>query len=373
MNSSEVMEPTVGYIKNKVFPKILLVFFLICFYSNTLIAQDNQTFSIGSIEAKSGEKVSGSLIIEKGINQETFIPITIINGAKSGPVLTLVAGIHGTEYVPIITLQQLINEINTSELFGTIIMVHIANIPSYKGRAVYLSPIDNKNLNRVFPGKKNGTISERIAYTITNEIIKKSDFYIDLHGGEFNEHLVNFIYFYYGCPEGDLCKKSSMIAHAMGNKYLIPYKYNSLPDSVKNYWSELAAYRNGVASVTVEIGDNGQTDLEEIEFAKRGIINVLRTIGMLEGEVFKNEHPLYLYDENKLISNHNGIFYSLVEKGQYIVNGTLVGYSTDYWGNILEEFHSPISGIVEVIIKIPTINKGESVCVVSKVKEKFEE
>ena len=129
----------------------------------------SKTHCVGS--AKSGEKITGSLIVEDDIDKGTFIPITIINGAKPGPVLTLVAGIHGTEYVPIIAAQKIVNEIEPAELSGTLIVVHIANIPSFKGRGVYSSPIDHKNLNRVFPGKKDGTVSERIAYTITNEII----------------------------------------------------------------------------------------------------------------------------------------------------------------------------------------------------------
>ncbi|MCB2222517.1 MAG: succinylglutamate desuccinylase/aspartoacylase family protein [Bacteroidetes bacterium] len=207
MDSYKDMEAIFASDKRIFFLQVLFVFLLISSFSNILIAQNNKTFTVGSIEAKSGEKVSDSLIVEKGFDEGTFIPITIINGAKSGPVLTLVAGVHGTEYVPIISLQQLLNEINPNELSGTIIMVHIANIPSFSGRAVYSSPIDNKNLNRCFPGKNKGTISERIAYTITNEIIKKSDYYIDLHGGEFNEAIVDFIYFQVGCPEIHICEQ----------------------------------------------------------------------------------------------------------------------------------------------------------------------
>ena len=147
MNSHKDLEAISTSNRRIVFLHILFVFLLNSSFSNILIAQNSKTFTIGSIESKSGEKVSGSLIIENGVDKGTFIPITIINGAKPGPVLTLVAGVHGTEYVPIISLQQLSNEINPYELSGTVIMVHIANIPSFSDRAVYSSPIDNKNLN----------------------------------------------------------------------------------------------------------------------------------------------------------------------------------------------------------------------------------
>lgn len=355
-------------IKRRIVFSIALILF-----TTLLSAQDDRTITIGNIEAKSGEKVSGSLIVEKGIDEGTIIPVTIINGAKSGPVLTLVAGIHGTEYVPIITLQQLLNEINPNELSGTVILVHIANIPSYNKRLAYYNPVDNKNLNRVFPGNEDGTISERIAFTITNEIIKRSDYYIDLHGGEADQSLVNFIYFDYGCTDNDLCKKSSIMAHAMGINYLIPEKNNSVHDSVKYAWSDLIAFRNGVPAIAVDIGDRGKVDLEEIKIAKQGIINVMRTINMLDGKAFKNEQAIYLIDENFISSNHNGIFYSVVEKEQYISKGTLLGYTTDYWGNVLEEYFSPITGMVVIANSIPTINRNDLVFKIARVTDKLEE
>ena len=96
------------------------ILFLICIsFSNELIAQQNEIFSVGSIKAKRGEKVTGQLLIEKGIDQETFIPVSIINGVHAGPVLALVAGVHGTEFVPIIALQQLLKKLNPEELSGT--------------------------------------------------------------------------------------------------------------------------------------------------------------------------------------------------------------------------------------------------------------
>src|ERR1700722_5699797 len=93
----------------------------------------------------------------------TTIPITVIKGSKPGPVLALTAGIHGYEYPPILALQRL----QVKKLAGTLIIVHVANMPSFLGRTVYFSPLDGKNLNRVFPGKKDGTEAEQIAHAIT--------------------------------------------------------------------------------------------------------------------------------------------------------------------------------------------------------------
>jgi hypothetical protein len=310
---------------------ILFLLFIVSIFSNILIAQNNKTFTIGSIEAKSGEKVSGSLIVERGIDEGTFIPITIINGAKSGPVLTLVAGVHGTEYVPVIALQEIVNEINPKDLNGTLVLVHIANVLAFRNRIPYVNPVDSKNLNRLFPGKENGTISERIAYTITNEIAKKSDYFIDLHGGEFNERVLDYLYFYYDCPDPELNEKSKLLAHAFENKYLIPFDYKWIPDSLLPEYCDFAALRQGTAAITLEWGDRGIALQEEIELANKGIINVLKTVKMLAGEPFVNKHAIYIYNENTVNSNYDGILYTKVDKGQFIKKGTLIGYTTDYW------------------------------------------
>src|SRR6185437_1071582 len=144
----------------------------------------NTDFAAGPVQAAPGKMASGN--IDLG---DAAIPITIFNGAKNGPVLALVDGNHGYEYPPILALQMLRPKINPKKLAGAVIMVHVANMPSFLGRTVYFSPIDQKNLNRVYPGKQDGTVSERIAYAITNEVIDRCDYLLDLHCGDGNESL----------------------------------------------------------------------------------------------------------------------------------------------------------------------------------------
>src|SRR5580658_9164019 len=124
----------------------------------------------------------------------TQIPVTTIEGARPGPTLALIAGNHGYEYPPILALQELRTQIDEATLSGTVIMVHVANMPSFLGRTVYFSPVDGKNLNRVYPGKPDGTVSERIAHAITTEVIEKADYVLDLHCGDGNEWLRPYVY-----------------------------------------------------------------------------------------------------------------------------------------------------------------------------------
>src|SRR5690349_18132697 len=113
--------------------------------------------------------------IPAGVDAGTEIPVTTIRGGRPGPTLALVAGNHGYEYPPILALQKLKAHVQPDKLAGTAILVHVANMPSFLGRTVYFSPVDGKNLNRCYPGDPNGTVSERIAYAITKEVIERCD------------------------------------------------------------------------------------------------------------------------------------------------------------------------------------------------------
>jgi predicted deacylase len=143
-------------------------------------AAAQEPFRVAGITAAPGSLASGTIRIPaRPGDNGTELPVSIVHGARPGPVLALVAGVHGQEYTPILALQRLRTGIDPKALTGTVIMVHVANMPSYLARTIYYSPLDNKNLNRVFPGKADGTVSERIADVITREVIDRATHVID--------------------------------------------------------------------------------------------------------------------------------------------------------------------------------------------------
>ena len=170
-----------------------------------------KSFSVGKISAAAGTKASGFLEIAARAGDEgSRVPVTVIHGAKPGPVLGLVAGTHGYEYSPIIAMQRILSHIDAKQLAGTVIIVHVANLASFHGRTVYYSPVDGKNLNRVYPGKADGTLSERVALAITRDVIEKSDYVVDLHCGDGNEALRPYTYWMTsGTPEVRPMKSST--------------------------------------------------------------------------------------------------------------------------------------------------------------------
>src|SRR5688572_21365611 len=102
--------------------------------------------TIAGITAAPGAKTSGIIAIPARADSGTQLPITIIRGATSGPTLGLIGGTHGSEVAPVIALQRLRGQIDPAQLKGTLLIVHVANMPSFLGRTIYYSPIDGKNL-----------------------------------------------------------------------------------------------------------------------------------------------------------------------------------------------------------------------------------
>ncbi|MCC9166528.1 succinylglutamate desuccinylase/aspartoacylase family protein [Pontibacter sp. XAAS-A31] len=121
-----------------------------------------KSFSFAGEKIKAGTKKSILLPVGSGQNI-TVIPVTVFHGAKKGPVLGITAGVHGLEYAPIMASQQLPKHLGPAVMSGTVILVHMANVPAFLHRALMVNPVDGKNLNRVFPGKPDGTLTEQIA------------------------------------------------------------------------------------------------------------------------------------------------------------------------------------------------------------------
>ncbi|MGQ0539910.1 MAG: M14 family metallopeptidase, partial [Gemmatimonadaceae bacterium] len=110
-----------------------------------------QEVTIGALSVGPGGRASGFLEVPAAMDSATRVPITVLRGTRPGPVLALVAGTHGSEVAPIIALQRVRELIDPRrDLRGTLILVHVANLPSFVHRTIYRNPWDQKNLNRVY-------------------------------------------------------------------------------------------------------------------------------------------------------------------------------------------------------------------------------
>lgn len=289
----------------------------------------------------------------------TRIPVTTIEGSP-GPTLALIAGNHGYEYPPILALQKLRGELGSeAALRGIAIMVHVANTPSFLGRTVYFSPVDGKNLNRCYPGRPDGTVSERIAHAITTEVIDRADCVLDLHCGDGNESLRPYVY---QTVTGDaaLNKSIERIALAFGIDHLVIDRSRPTDPARSVYCSNTAITR-GKPAITVESGYLGCTDARCVDQIAHGVRGVMRELGMMPDGPPPLETAVYLDPVEVLSSPATGILYPHVERGESVGKGQLLARITDFFGTEIAEVRAPFAGEVLYIVATPPITEGQPV------------
>lgn len=296
----------------------------------------------------------------------TQIPISTIRGARPGPVLALIAGNHGYEYPPILALQQLPASIEAHEMAGTLILVHVANMPSFLGRTVYFSPVDGRNLNRVYPGHPDGTISQRIAFAITTQVIEKADVVLDLHCGDGNEWLRPYVYqAVTGKP--DLDDAIGRLALAFGIDHILVDR-NRPTDPARSLYCSTTAITRGKPAMTVESGGLGGREPEAVEIIVRGIRGVMRELQMLENGPEPLTRPIYLEPSAVITSPATGILYPLVAPDQVVQPGAILAQVTDFFGTPLCDVTAPIGGVVLYIVATPPIVQGQPVACIGTPK-----
>jgi hypothetical protein len=328
-----------------------------------------QALTIGSLTARAGEKASGYIDIPAGVDSATRVPISILRGRQPGPTLALVAGTHGSEVAPIMALQRVRQTIDAAnDLRGTLILVHVANMPSFVHRTIYRNPWDQKNLNRVYPGKPNGTVTERIAYAITTQIIDKADYLVDMHAGDGNESLRPYTYWSDLRVDKRVDSLAKLMALAWGNDHIIIDTGRPKDPAASVYTTNTANLR-GKPAITTEVGYLGVPDEEMIARNYRSVMRLLRHLDMLPGPKEYVEHPLWIDRSEVLTSPESGTWHALVQRGETVQKGTPLGRLTDYFGNEIAVVRSPMTGVVLYIVGTPAITKGEPVGMVGHLLE----
>ena len=314
---------------------------------------------IGTASAGPGEKAQGYLEVPAGVDAGTNIPVVVIHGAKPGKTLALVSGAHGTEYTSIIALEKLINTLDPSQITGNVIIVPLVNILSFEQKVPHVNPLDNKSMNRFYPGKPDGTQTDRASYVITNEVVDHCDYLIDYHGGDLDESLRPYSYWgAMGNAEQDRISKDMVLA--FGLDHIIIWSGRSTDPAASRYLDNTSSLR-GKPSIVVEAGYAGVVETDDVALLVNGTLSTMRALKMLPGEPHYIENPVWLSQVVDVLADGSGIFYPLVKRGTYINQGMKIGYITDYFGKTIAEPRSPVSGVVLHVNAVPSLKKGDNI------------
>jgi len=316
-------------------------------------------FVVGTATAAPGQKAYGTIEVPAGSDPALSIPVVVAHGAHPGPVLALVSGAHGTEYASIIALERVIARLDPAALSGTVIVVPLVNINSFEQKVPHVNPTDRKSMNRFYPGKADGSQTERASYMITKEVVDRCDYLIDLHGGDLDESLRPYSYWpLSGNPKQDAITREMVLAFGIDH---IIISADRPKDPAPSRYLDNTANTRGKPAIAVEAGYAGTAHTDDIELLANGCFNVMRYLKMLPGSVIPVQNPVWIENVQTVTSDQNGIFYPLVERGTYVAQGMKIGTVTDYTGRTTLEARAPVSGIVLYICAVPSMTKGATI------------
>lgn len=312
--------------------------------------------AVGTAAAAPGQRAAGFIEVPAGVDPALRIPVVVVRGRKPGPVLAIVAGSHGTEYASIIAVERLIDHLDAERLSGTVILVPLVNVNSFEEKVPHLNPVDGKNMNRMYPGKAQGTQTERASWAIHKDVVERCDYLLDLHGGDLDENLRPYTYWpETGNEKLDTVTRGMILA--FGVDHIIIEDSRSLDPNHSRYLDQ-DALSAGKPAIIAEAGYAGTVEPEDVDSIVQGSIHVMRYLKMLSGDAPPVEHAVWFASVVTPTSEQTGIFYPLVKKDAYVEAGMKLGYVTDFFGKITEEVRAPVSGVVLYICAVPSMKKG---------------
>jgi hypothetical protein len=289
-----------------------------------------------------------------------LIPFTVVRGAKEGPTLVASGGCHPTEYPGIDATIKLSATIRSEDLAGTFIGVPCVNIPGF-WENTYINPIDGKNIQGLYPGKTDGTISDLIAHDFFNKIVLKANYFLDFHGADIHESEIWFA-MYYG-TEDETEKRSEALAKATGITYI---ENAGAPRGYLGY----EAAKRGIPSALLEmVAHGGRFIPEESAATVEVAFNVMRHLRMLEGTPKKIRGQPWIKDDQPQEIWHSrasayfekeGLYHTDVKPGDMLREGQIVGTVTNWWGEVIETICAPAAGRVGNMVHCPISHPGNT-------------
>lgn len=261
---------------------------------------------------------------------------SIRGGAGDGPTLGVMAGIHGDEPLGVETVRRLVEVLDVGAFRGELALLPVAN-PYALQSLTRNTPLDMSNLNRVFPGSPDGMLTEQLAHAICEHWLPRLDYLIDLHSGG-NLATVDYVYLH----------DDGALSRAFGCEIL--FRGPSFPGSFGDH-----AREHGVPTVVSELGGGQQRNEHYVGKGLRGIRNVMKQLGMLDGEPELPERQVVVDELVVLRPHHGGLMLSEVDPsrlGEEVPKGTVLGrVVSPYTFEELETVTAPFDPALLVLVR----------------------
>ena len=307
----------------------------------------NKTITIGDHVISPGARINVSLpVADLSTATSLSMPVKVISGRKAGPVLFVSAAIHGDELNGVEIIRRLLKRKILRSIRGTLVAVPIVNVHGFLDQSRYLP--DRRDLNRSFPGTPKGSIASRLAHLFTEQIVAKADYGVDLHTGALNRSNLPQI-------RANLDDARTLdIAKAFGAPMIV--NSNIRDGSLRAF----AAERH-LPILVYEAGEALRFDEVAIRGGIRGILNVMRKIGMLPaGKHTKQIAPVIAKSTSWIRAPESGIVGGKVNLGTSVAKGQKMAVISDPLGDAEYTVPAPFDGIVIGRTNLPLAHEGDA-------------
>ncbi|MDX2479102.1 MAG: succinylglutamate desuccinylase/aspartoacylase family protein [Desulfuromusa sp.] len=313
-------------------------------------------FEFGGTTVNPGERATIALPMARlYTNNEMTLPVQVVHGKTSGPVLFVSAAVHGDEINGVEIVRRLLISRSLSKLRGTLLAIPVANPFGFIQRSRYLP--DRRDLNRSFPGSVKGSLAGRLAHLFMTEIGSRCDFGIDLHtGSNYRSNLPQI-----RASLDD--QKTIELASAFGTPIVVPsqLREGSLREAVAALGKPVLVYEGGEALYFNE---------SVIRTGLQGILKVMRHTGMLAANKrVKHRVPIVTDRSSWVRASMSGTFSLNVKLGDFVKKSNLLGILSDPFGDDREEVLAPFTGVIIGQLNLPLAHEGDALIHLARVPD----
>jgi predicted deacylase len=313
---------------------------------------------IGGKKILPGERLSLDLPVALLHTQTPLgMPVQIRRGLRDGPTLFISAAIHGDELNGIEVIRRLQQHKGLARLRGTLITIPIVNVYGVIEHSRYLP--DRRDLNRSFPGSESGSLASRLANLFMTEIVANCTHGIDLHTGALHRSNLPQLRVNLENPE------TAQLAEAFG----VPVIINS---DLRDGSLRQAASEQGIPMLLYEAGEALRFDELSIRAGVKGIVNVMRSLGMLSQSRYRAKEsikPLIARSSSWIRAPESGIFRAFAALGSRVHRGDVLGVVDSPFGDNEVEVIAPAAGLIIGKTSLPLINEGDALFHIAKFQE----
>ncbi|MTI19899.1 succinylglutamate desuccinylase/aspartoacylase family protein [Fulvivirga sp. RKSG066] len=281
------------------------------------------------------------------------IPVFVNRAVEDGPVLLIMAGVHGDETNGIEIVRRFLKNKYNKPTRGTIIAIPVYNVYGFINHSRGLP--DGKDLNRSFPGSQSGSLASRVAHFLTTQIIPVIDYGLDFHTGGKSHNNYPQIRAYFE-SEAD-----TELAQIFGAPFIIHsgFRDKSLRKSAAKAGKQILVY---------EGGETLRLRKHVIDSGVNGILRVMKHLGMRDEAPEIIHKPIFIENSSWVRAKYAGLHHSLVRNGAKVEKKQLIGLITDPYGQFEKQIKSPMDGYVIGINNYPVVNMGDALLHIGSAK-----